>query len=121
MNPEVQQVGMWVLVAIALLPAVNTLRDWFGGDKRAKRDVKIEDECLPRAEFAAHVIVNREAHQQIHDRIEGVKGEIHGMELRLNHASEERAKLTHDRVNAVLEAVSELRGEMKGLSKCQGE
>ena len=43
----------------------------------------------------------------------GIMTEIAEMERRLNTASENRAVATHDRINDVLEAVSEIRGELK--------
>lgn len=43
-----------------------------------------------------------------------MRRELHETELRINGAGEERASKIHERINDVLEAVSELRGQVTG-------
>ena len=50
--------------------------------------------------------------ERIDIEIKGVQRDLSAMERRLNESGEKRAKETHDRINLVLEAVAELRGEV---------
>lgn len=85
--------------------------------------VSPEKRFVERAEFESAIEQTRRERDQIHAKIGGVerglaekleslRNEVHQMELRILKAGEDRATSTHDRINDVLAAVSELRGEM---------
>lgn len=48
--------------------------------------------------------------EQAEEALASIAKELHDMELRLNRASEERAKETHERINQILEGLADLRG-----------
>lgn len=52
--------------------------------------------------------------QEIAQLWNAVRVDIPAMERRLNDAGEERSVAIHDRINEILSAVSELRGEVRG-------
>lgn len=47
-------------------------------------------------------------------QLDRMRRELHETELRINGAGEDRASKIHERINDVLEAVSELRGQVTG-------
>lgn len=54
-----------------------------------------------------------EAKAEMSQRIESVRNDVTEMEHRMNSAGEARMDKVHERINDVLEAVSELRGEVR--------
>jgi uncharacterized membrane protein len=96
-----------------------------GIGRKQKREVNFAVEPASKVEFDQHVIQNQREHENIFSRLNGadrghsgqferVRQEMHEMELRINKSSEERTEKTHNRINEVLEAVSELRGQVRG-------
>lgn len=122
-----------VMVALCAIAAgMNQLDDFFARrkDKPAAADVRSEthEKFVLKTDFDAHVAANAETHDGIFRKIGGVergvgekleriRSEMHDMELRLTKHGEERAEKTHNRINEVLSAVSELRGQVNERQK----
>ena len=113
------------LVLMALLAVAGTIYGFVGNKTRTidpqPLEVRGAAEFVPRKDFEHLRDENKREHEMLFAKIGGVsrgaeanlqtmRQEIHGMELRLNTANEERSSKLHDRINEVLEAVSELRG-----------
>lgn len=79
--------------------------------------VLAEPKWVPESEFRRHSeevdARFREMDRRIasiHDDIASIRREVHCTELNLVRAGEERASKLHERINLILERVSELRG-----------
>jgi hypothetical protein len=124
-----REVGVWVLVAIAILPAVKTVIDWARGTPR--RDIgplPLQVQEAPRFAPATHNhpeymsrLECREAHKQESNRItaefEATQRQIDHLGNKLdttlrehNADAEARAGKLHGRIDALVEKVGTLSG-----------
>lgn len=123
----------WVVLSLAALAvAWNQIDEWFGRrkDKPTGADVRSEahDKFVLKRDFDAMQEANSEAHDGIFRKIGGIergmgakvddmRKEMHEMELRLTKHGEERAEKTHNRINDVLAAVSNLEGRVEASAQ----
>jgi hypothetical protein len=119
----------WILCAGGALWAAVMIRNLVRGPQPRSitpqpLQVQGVDRFVEKSTFDRALQKNDEEHKQIfakingsdrgvHQQFEAVRKEMHEMELRITSCGEERTTKVHDRVNQVLEAVSELRGEIK--------
>jgi hypothetical protein len=79
----------------------------------------IHDQFASKEDFLAHVDQNLQTHRDLFAKIGGVeRGARQHLEEKLDamqRSSEEGREKLHDRINAVLEAVSELRGTVNEM------
>jgi hypothetical protein len=116
-TPSASDFGIWILVAIGLLPAVKTLVDWV----RPKPAARIEQ---PISIQSVEPIVTRADCERQHassdryfamrfDALEARFSEMAGAFERRNTQGEDRAAGIHKRIDVVMSAVSEVRGKLE--------
>ena len=127
MDPVPAQVAGWIASCAFMLFFLNQGKKFVGGlkDKPASSEVRAEalERFATKVELAAMMAKRDEdvkyqagSRKGIYEKIEAVREEMAEMERRLNAADESRTEGVHDRVNQILEAVGELRGEMKRIA-----
>lgn len=116
----------WVLVIIVAL--ITGLRQGISfvrelKDKPSPADVQRDAAALfcTKAEFAAHLEWNRREHESLFSKIGGVE---RGLGVRIDtrfsemdKKAEDRHEKLHNRINGLLEVVSELRGKLEESSR----
>jgi chromosome segregation ATPase len=104
MSPSPEQVGVWVLVAIALLPTIKMIVEWSRGGKQ-KREVSFETEY---ATAAALENVQRE----LGTEIERVDNDVKSLKQSIQENGERRRAAIEAKVE---DARKEARQEVAGL------
>jgi len=120
-------VGFIAVVISNIVLVVNGLLN-----RKQKREVSFSETPASKAEFDKHVEWNRREHENLHGRITNVASDcparMDGLNrdwnktlddkiTRLISADNAGREKLHDRINEVLEAVSELRGRMDEIRK----
>jgi uncharacterized membrane protein YqjE len=91
-----------VLFAVAVIGVVAAVGQWFNG---RKRDVTLMEEFATRREL-------QDLAMRVEDKFESLRVELQEDKTEILRAGEARVVKLHDRINEVLSAVSELRGEV---------
>lgn len=82
--------------------------------ERHRQEVQIRMASMERM-VATLMSETREDRARVQSEIAAIRSEIHSAEMRQNNLDEERATKIHERINLILEAVSELRGKVEAL------
>lgn len=85
MNPSAEQVGIFILIALMLIPAIDTLKRWAtGGDKNEISPqpliVKPDVELVPEKHFKEHKQSNHEDHSDLFKRVGTVEIKVGALE-----------------------------------------
>lgn len=83
--------------------------------KTQKREITFSFDPASKEDFDRHVVENKREHEQLFSRINAVDRAITARQIELDAKNEQRVTALHNRVNEVLEAVSELRGEVRNI------
>lgn len=102
-NP--QWLAQAVLFAFAVAGITASWMTAINGRKAQKRDVTLMEEFATRKELAALA-------EKVESRFEDLRQELREDRTEILKAGEERAVKLHERCNAILQAVSEVRGEV---------
>ena len=127
------EVGIWVLVAIMLLPAIKTLVDWGRGDRPQNRQIEpqplitqerkaLKDEFAAKEHSHTQYLTREECggkhtaeERRIEARITEIKEAVNQLGTKLdqhNDRAEERAAKIHARVDGISNHVSGLSGQL---------
>lgn len=82
--------------------------------ERHRQEVQVRMASMERM-VATLMSETREDRTRVQAEITAIRTEIHAAEMRQSNLDEERATKIHERINLVLEAVSELRGKVDSL------
>jgi hypothetical protein len=124
-----QAIGWLAMTVAAAAVGFNAIKKAVTGlkDKPSPAELQADaaDRYQPLGDYATHSDLARiqaeikedrklaqASRERVDNEIKAVQRDLGEMERRLNEGSEKRAKETHDRINLVLEAVAELRGEV---------
>jgi hypothetical protein len=94
-----------VLFAFAIAGITAAWMQALNGRRAQKRDVTLMEEFATRKELSALA-------EKVETRFEDLRCELREDRTEILKAGEERAVKLHERCNAILQAVSEVRGEM---------
>lgn len=83
MSPSPQDLGLWVLISIVLIPAVDTVKRWFAGAKAERRIVSIDQEYATAAELSR-------VEEDLAGRIANVDGDVRALKESIQRNGEER-------------------------------
>lgn len=90
-------------------------------NRKQKREVSFSFEPASKEEFMAHVERNEREHENIFKKIGGVeRGAMERLDAKfaaMQTSAEAGREKIHGRINEVLAAVSELKGELKGAER----
>ena len=129
-EPSTYQAIGWLVVTVAAAAVgFNAIKKAVVGMKDKPTPAEVQNDSAkryqPLGDYATQEDLDRLQEEIQEDRrlaqasreridieIKGVQRDLSAMERRLNESGEKRAKETHDRINLVLEAVAELRGEV---------
>ncbi|MEW6307398.1 MAG: hypothetical protein AB1705_28435 [Verrucomicrobiota bacterium] len=112
MNPTPEQFGAWFSSLALLVSVLANLYLIFASRTSQKREISFTDTYATREE---HVALKREVKNleaKIDQNLAAIRSEMKQDRDAMLLAGEERAAKIHDRVNKVLEAVSELKGRV---------
>lgn len=132
---QLSDLGLLVFVLIvlgAIYRQMTALRAAIAEDVR--REIAARSEPNPVA-VQQPLVVKPEIRMATHEELRGVEGRVERLERQdlerlqlltdslgdLNEKSEERASKTHERINLLLTAVGEMRGEIKRLPCSHGQ
>jgi hypothetical protein len=114
----------WLVInsLMAFAAAFATVGLYFNSRKRQETAVypqplviALEKEFVHQKQFDAYKADQAESRRRLYERHEELREELHEMENRINAQGEERTVKVHERVNEILLAVGELRGEVRNL------
>ncbi len=127
---EISDIGLIILACLLGMRVYQRL-DKFEDVLSKRLEAKIEQRGQPkRTEILPHpLIIKPEVRMATHEELRGVEGRVERLERQdaerlqlltkslsdLDSKSEERAAKTHDRINLLLTAVGEMRGEIKRM------
>jgi uncharacterized protein YicC (UPF0701 family) len=110
------QVGIWVGIVVLLIPAIKVVVDWIKPPSRRIEPQPLE--VRPAADYMTrqdcsrmHAETQRFEDQRF-DAIDARLSELVSALDRRNQEGESRASKIHQRIDGVVEAVSELRGQV---------
>ena len=116
-SPSPSDIGTWILVAIALIPAIRAVIAWSRGEERRitpqPLEVKAVGEMMTR-EACRELHVQQERYEKT--RFDAIASQLSALTNSLerrNSEGETRAAKIHGRIDGVVEAVSELRGQVQ--------
>lgn len=116
MNPSASDIGIWIAVAVLLIPAVKVVVDWIRPQVRRIEPQPIEvrpaADYVTRQDCARMHSETQRFEDQRFDTIEARLKELVAAMDRRNAEGEFRASKIHGRIDGVVEAVSELRGQV---------
>lgn len=122
----------WMIVNSVATFVLTIITIWaLTSNKKQRREVSFSFEPASKDDFEAHMDkteqrflqmekqrqedleASSESRKIIYNKIDYLRAELHQTELRINEHNEGRSLKIHERVNEILEAVSQLRGEMR--------
>jgi hypothetical protein len=109
-------VGTWVLVAIALMPAIETLRRWFVGEKRKIGPQPFEVRAAPNYAPVDHTHTDHVTRTDLSRVVEAVESLGQRVDSRfgaLEKSAEARSSALHNRINPIAEGVAALRARFE--------
>jgi hypothetical protein len=116
MSVTADQVGVWILVLVALVPAAKVVADWIKPPLRRidpqPLEVRAAADYMSRADCARMHSETQRFEDQRFDAIDARLSELVSALDRRNIEGETRASKIHSRIDGVVEAVSELRGKV---------
>ncbi len=107
MNPTAEQIGIFILIVVMLMPAIDTVKRWFSGPEKTELSpqplrIELEREFATKAELG---------------RLElKFEGNIEAMRSTLdehNRIAEERARKIHGRIDEILRGVARMEGSFE--------
>lgn len=114
---------LWIAVGFVASILGNVFQ-MVRGSQRQKREVSFSFTPASKEEFDKHALEDAQVHRELMAEIGRVDrgvvsrlAELPEMERRIDAKDEVRSKELHDRINDVLSAVSELRGEVHSTDK----
>jgi uncharacterized protein YicC (UPF0701 family) len=114
LNPT--QVGVWIGVVVLLVPAVKVIVDWIRPQTRRIEPQPLEVTLAAKYVTAEDCLRMHGQQQRFEDeRFTNLSTQIGALTEALdrrNTEGEARASLIHQRINVVVESVSELRGKV---------
>jgi len=117
MGPTAADYGIWILVAIGLLPAVKTLTDWIrpSAAHRIEQPIEIKttDQMVTQGECERQHSSSDRYMAMRFDKLEARVSDLAAAYDRRNTEGEARASGIHKRVDVVMSAVSEVRGKLE--------
>lgn len=109
-------VGIWIGIAILLVPAIKVVVDWIKPPSRRidpqPLEVKAAADYMSRADCTRMHAETQRFEDQRFDAIDARLADLVAALDRRNHEGESRASKIHQRIDGVVEAVSELRGKV---------
>lgn len=116
MNPSSTDIGIWIGVAVLLIPAVKVVVDWIRPQTRRIEpqplEVKPAADYMTRADCTRMHAETQRFEDQRFDAIEERLTELVASLDRRNQEGEARASRIHGRIDGVVQTVSELRGQV---------
>jgi preprotein translocase subunit SecF len=134
-NPAALLIGFGVLALIVIAGVFTVLRQ-FRADLAKELKVQLdENAAASRVDVQQPLVVKPDIRMATHEELRGIETRIERLERQdaertkmltevlkeLDSKSEERASKTHERINVLLGAVSEMRGEIKRLPCSNGQ
>ena len=113
-----QALGWIVLAAAALAVAVNQVREFVRGFRRPE-PAGTEIVGQPLEVRGAPEYVRREEFAQLANRVIHLEAKFDQAVATLGEQGEDRARRLHARMDTILEAVAEVRGELKRIPRCE--
>lgn len=112
-TPEPMFLLQFLLVVGLFASVGGNIAQMMNSRRTQKRQVSFEGEFVESCEFEKQTTHNREEHAFLHKRISDGDSSVELQIEALRKEIKEDVSGVHDRVNAVLAAVSELRGEVR--------
>lgn len=128
-TPSANQLVFVLVFLVSTASGLATVGLWMQGrraQQREKKSVEVANQPIEVAKAAKrfNAALSEQQNAEINRRLGGhdldirslqqkLETELPEMERRLNEKGEERASDTHTRINSILEAVGELRGEVR--------
>ena len=116
MNPSASDIGIWIGIAILIIPAAKVIVDWIRPQTRRIEpqplEVKPAADYVTRADCTLMHAQTQRFEDQRFNAIESRLSELVASLDRRNAEGESRAAKIHGRIDGVVEAVSELRGQV---------
>jgi hypothetical protein len=114
-DPTYTEIGVFVAVAIALIPAVDTLRGWIkpNSSRTIENDpLNVAIQHPPVGPNHTHPENQLEArcnvmHQELNQRFDRFAAEVRASLTDHDRKAEERTTVVHQRINNLVESVSE--------------
>lgn len=117
MGPTATDYGIWILVAIGLMPAIKTLVEWIRpkAPARIEQPIKVEtsEPLVTRGDCERQHVASDRYMAMRFDALEARFSEMAGAFERRNTEGEARAAGIHKRIDVVMSAVSEVRGKLE--------
>ena len=106
------QIGTWVNVGMLFLNAAVAIVTILSVNRSQKREVTFAFEPASKEEFQRHVAEQAESLKTLNAEITALRQEMRKDRDQLLLAGETRVSKLHERINIILETVSELRGRL---------
>jgi hypothetical protein len=111
-SPSASEIGTWVNVAMLLINCVCAVMLAIAARATAKREVTFGFVPASKEEFNRHVLEQAETLRAFSGELAALRQEMRNDRDQLLLAGENRVSKLHERINTILEAVSELRGRV---------
>ena len=109
------EIGVWVNVGMLILNAVVAVTTIASVNRTAKREVRFAFEPASKEEFDRHVIDHAQSVKALNQELASLRQDMRRDRDQILLAGENRVSKIHERINIILEAVSELRGRIYEL------
>jgi septal ring factor EnvC (AmiA/AmiB activator) len=106
------EIGTWVNVGMLFLNGAVAIVTILSVSRTAKREVTFAFEPASKEEFDRHVLDQAETLKALNHELAALRQEMRNVQDQLLLAGENRVSKLHERINTILEAVSELRGRV---------
>jgi hypothetical protein len=111
-SPTPAEMGAWMNIAILVINCGCAVVLVFAARSTAKREVTFGFVPASKEEFNRHVLEQAETLRALSGELAALRQEMRNDRDQLLLAAENRVSKLHERINTILEAVSELRGRV---------
>lgn len=120
MTPSPEAVGLWILVALALLPGIETIVGWIR-PRTQKIDQPLRVEAQPKYALEDHTHEDmqsesdcRDTHKVLAATWTATVSEIRASLIEHDRKAEERASDTHERINNLIATLGDRERQVAG-------
>jgi len=117
MTPTSADVGMWILILVAMLPAAKVVSDWIRPSARRISPQPLEVTASPMYQTLR---VCERVHDELNADLKRIDAKPASSVEALRHEIKSDIGSVHRRIDTLVETVSEMRGEIRAMAKRAG-